>query len=1069
MRIAPLLPALLLALVPDLSIPARAAGLRPTELRCEYRVDPLGLDERAPRLSWIPAGEGRGLRQAAYQVRVASSAAKLAAGEADLWDSGRVASDETVAVVYAGQPLVSGQACCWSVRIWSAAGEASDWSPPARWSMGLLEASDWTAEWIGCDAFRAAKKTEANLAGASWIWHAADPAKAPKGVRLLVTEFALPADSKIKQAKLTFSSDNTSRFVVNGELVAQGRFWEQPQEVDLAGRLKPGANALRVEVSNESEGPAGLIARLDVTLADGRVVTCVTDGGWKTTDQPGENWHNRDLASAGWPAARVVVAYGEKPWGRLAITQQTLPPPVHLRTVFAAEKPVARAVVYATALGIFDLHLNGKRVSADYFNPGWTAYDKRVLYRAYDVTALLRRGENVLGAVLADGWYSGYVGYGHQRDHYGSQPRLLAQLQIEYADGTTTRVATGPDWKAATGALRESDFLMGETCDARLEPRGWDAPGFDAAAWKPVDTGTNLKPLREAHRGPPVVAVQTFPARTITEPQPGVYVLDLGQNFAGVPRLTVKGRPGQKITLRFAERLNPDGTIYTTNLRSARATDTYICRGDGVEVFQPRFTFHGFQYIEVSGLDAKPGADTVVGVALSSDTPAAGTFACSDNLLNQLVSNIRWTQLANFIDIPTDCPQRDERLGWTGDAQIYVRTATLNCDVQAFFTKWLVDLCVDGQRADGQFPCVAPVKVAGSDGGPAWADAGVICPWTIYDVYGDRRVLEQHYAAMTRFIEFCRARCTPDLLPPETFHCFGDWLSIKADTPKDVIYLAYFAYSTKLVAQAAEVLGKNEDAARYRALFDQIKAAFNRAYVDADGRIKGNTQVCYVLAIAFDLLDETRMKQAAAHLVADIEQRDGHLSTGFIGTKDLMLALAKIGRHDVAYRLLHNDTFPSWGFSIRHGASSIWERWDGWTPEKGFQDPGMNSFAHYSFGAVYQWMVENIGGIRSVGPAYRRIVIAPQPGGKLTTARTSYRSVCGLIETEWTRQGDGLDLRVTVPANTTGEVHVPARDAAAVTEGGRPAAAAPGVTFVRMEAGAAVFEVGSGAYRFAVK
>ena len=489
---------------------AKTANLQATELRCEYRTDPLGLDERAPRLSWLLASEARAQRQSAYQVRVASSAAKLAAGEADLWDSGRVASDETVAVIYAGKPLTSGQACFWSVQIWDGAGDPSAWSAPAHWSMGLLEPSDWTAEWIGCDAFRAEKKSAAKLEGASWIWHAADPASAPKGVRLLVTEFTLPADAKIKQATLTFSSDNTSKFVINGELAAQGRFWEQPQVVDVAGRLKPGANALRVEVSNESDGPAGLIARLDVTLGDGRVVTCVTDGGWKTTDRPGDNWHNRNLDTGAWPAAKVVAAYGAQPWGRLSIAQKTLPPPVQLRTVFAADKPVARAVVYATALGLFDLHLNGQRVSEDYFNPGWTAYDKRVLYRAYDVTALLRRGENVLGAVLADGWYSGYVGYGHNRDHYGKQPRLLAQLQIEYADGTTARVVTGPDWKAATGALLESDFLMGETCDARLEPRGWDAPGFDAAAWKPVDTGTNLKPLREAHRGPPVVAVQTF-------------------------------------------------------------------------------------------------------------------------------------------------------------------------------------------------------------------------------------------------------------------------------------------------------------------------------------------------------------------------------------------------------------------------------------------------------------------------------------------------------------------------------------------------------------------------------
>jgi alpha-L-rhamnosidase len=1047
---------------------AETGALRPTELRCEYLVNPLGIDERAPRLSWTLESEVRAQRQTAYQVLVATSSAALGRGEGDLWDSGRVESDETASVVYAGKPLTTGLQCFWKVKVWDRDGRPSSWSPDAEWSMGLLEPSDWKAEWIGCDKFRSVEPSEMPFDGAKWIWHAPDPGTPPKCHRLFIGSFDLPAGASVEKAELMVAADDKCRLVINARNAASVGAWTQPARADIRDLLRPGGNQLRVEVENTGESPAGLLVRIVVQLRDGKTVTCMTDASWRSTDNPGANWHNRDIDTSGWPAAKVLGDYGMEPWGRLKTAAATLPPPIHLRTEFKAGKAVARATISATALGIFDLYLNGRRVSDDYFNPGWTAYDKRVLYRAYDVTGLIRRGDNALGAVLADGWYSGYVGYGRNRDHYGKQPRLLAQLHIEFADGTTETVATGPGWKAATGPLLEADFLMGETCDARLEPKGWDQAGFDDRAWEPVVTGTDLKPLLQAHRGPPVRAVAEFRARTVTEPQPGVYVLDLGQNFAGVARLKVKGEPGQKIVLRFAERLNPDGTIYTTNLRSARATDTYICRG-GEETWTPRFTFHGFQYVEVSGLKGQPGEDEVVGIALSSDTPVAGSFACSDEMLNKLRSNIWWTQRANFIDIPTDCPQRDERLGWTGDAQVYVRTATLNADVQPFFTKWLVDLCEDGQRADGQFPMVAPVKVAGPDGGPAWADAGVICPWTIYEVYGDRRVLERHYAAMTRFIEFCRKRCTPDLLPPAQFHCFGDWLSIQADTPKEVIFTAYFAYSTKLTARAAGVLGKTEDATRYEALFEQIKAAFNKAYVDEAGRIKGDTQTCYVLAIAFDLLDPEKAKKAAEYLVADIEKRNGHLSTGFIGTKDLMLALAKIGRNDVAYRLLHNDTFPSWGFSIRHGASSIWERWDGWTPDKGFQDPGMNSFAHYSFGAVYQWMVENIGGIRSDGPAYKRIVIAPQPGGKLTSAKTGYRSLRGLIETEWTKTGDALSLSVTIPPNTTATVHVPARDEASVTESGKPAAKAEGVKFLRMEGGSAVFEVGSGAYRFASK
>jgi alpha-L-rhamnosidase len=546
-----------------------------------------------------------------------------------------------------------------------------------------------------------------------------------------------------------------------------------------------------------------------------------------------------------------------------------------------------------------------------------------------------------------------------------------------------------------------------------------------------------------------------------------VFVLDLGQNFAGVPRLKVSGTPGQRIALRFAERLNPDGTIYTINLRSARATDIYICKGQGTETWQPRFTFHGFQYIEVSGLSSPPAADTVVGVALSSDTPVVGAFTCSDPMLNQLHNNIYWTQRANFIDIPTDCPQRDERMGWTGDAQVYVRTATLNTDVEAFFTKWLVDLD-DGQRADGQFPCVAPSVVAGDDGGPAWADAGVICPWPIYEVYGDRRVLERHFEAMKRFIEFCRQRSTPELLPPEKFHCFGDWLSIKADTPKDVIYTAYFAHCARLAGRAAAVLGRDSEAEAFEKLFQAIRDAFFRTYVSADGHIKGDTQTCYVLALAFDLVQGEQAKLAAKYLVEDIEKRGGHLSTGFIGTKHLMLVLSKIGRPDVAWRLLHNETFPSWGFSIKHGATSIWERWDGWTPENGFQDPGMNSFAHYSFGAVYQWMVENIGGIRSVAPSYKQILIAPELDDKVTSSAVAYRSIHGLIATDWKMKDGKLLFNISIPANTTAQVVLPAASADAVTESGHALDKASGVSFQRVEGQTVILSVGSGNYAFAM-
>ena len=870
-----------------------AAGLTASRLRCEYLTNPLGIDEKRPRLSWIVQSSQRGQRQTAYQVLVASSDSVLGGSRGDHWDTGKVASDETTGLIYDGSPLRSHERCYWKVLVWDKDDKPSGWSGPAFWSMGLLHPAEWKAEWIGYDRERRIQKYDAPFEGAKWIWFDNDPPlKAPKGHRLFVSEWTLPREEKIEKAELLIAGDDVYKFVINEQLVAEGVGWNYPKLVDVTKHLKSGAsNHLRAEVENTSEGPAGLLAKVIVTTAAGKTLTHVSDGSWKGLGSAGANWHNRAMDLTTMAAARVLGNYGMSPWGTMQLEQLFLPPTPYLRTTFRAAKPVRQATLYATALGLCDLYLNGKRITEDRFNPGWTDYSKRVYYRAYDVTPMVAAGDNALGAILADGWYSGFIGWRHVRNHYGRNPRFRAQLHVDYADGTSAVVATGPAWKAHTGPIRQADFLMGETYDARLALDGWNKPGFDDSKWDKVDAGAELKPVVQHHPGPPVRAIGEFSPMKITEPKPGSYVLDLGQNLAGIVRLQVSGRAGQKITLRFAERLNPDGTIYTANLREARCVDTYICRGGGVEVWEPRFTFHGFQYIEINGLTHWPEYHTASAVALSSDTPVVGAFACSDPILNRLHKNIYWTQRSNFIDIPTDCPQRDERLGWTGDAQVYLRAATLNTDVQAFFSKWLVDLD-DGQRADGQFPMVAPVKVAEADGGPAWADAGGICPWTIYAVYGDRRLLERHYAAMTRFIAFCQKRSTPELLPPAKYHCFGDWLCIKADTPKDVICTAYFAYSTKLTATAAEVLGKSEDAAKYRQLFERIKASFNRAYVSEEGRIKGDTQTGYVLALAFDLLDADRQKLAAQHLVENIEARGGHLSTGFIGTKDLMLAMS---------------------------------------------------------------------------------------------------------------------------------------------------------------------------------
>jgi alpha-L-rhamnosidase len=1039
----------------------QSAGLTPDYLRCEYRINPLGIDVAQPRLSWILQSSERGQNQTAYQVMAASSRERLDRNTGDLWDSGKVAGDETAAVVYKGKTLTSGGDCFWKVRVWDNKDGVSEWSRPAHWSAGLLTPSDWKAQWIGMDMPRTENQAASAIKSAKWIWSETptDGNQQP-GKRLFLKTIDLPEDASIQSAVCYMAADDQFTLSVNGSEMASATNFNSLKQISLKDHLKGGSNLIQVLAENRGTGPnpAGLIGIFIIETNQGQTVI-TTDAQWQCASAD-----NRDSKTS--PVV-VIGDYGLPQWGKIPLSESYLPPARYLRKEFTADGNIKSARLYATSLGIHQLFVNGTRVTDDYFSPGWTDYARRIHYRTWDVTDLLTSGQNAVGAILADGWYAGYIGYGHRRNHYGNNLRLLAQLQIEYQDGSSEIIASGPDWKASTGPILEADFLMGEVYDARLEMPGWDKSGFDDSAWSPVAVGSHeVSPLVQAAVSEPVRVFHEIKPVSVSEPTPGAYVFEMGQNFAGMVRLAVQEKEGQKIRLRFAERLNPDGTIYTTNLRDARCIDTYICKGQGKEVWQPYFTFHGFQYVELSGVSQKPLLEAITGLALSSDTPMAGRFECSDPMVNKIYSNSMWTQRMNFIDVPTDCPQRDERLGWTGDAQVYINTACYITDVQAFFTKWLTDL-EDGQRADGQFPCVAPLKVAEGDGGPAWADAGVICPWTIYKMYGDKRAVETHYESMKKFIAFCRNRSTPELLPPAQFHCFGDWLNINDDTPKDVIYTAYFAYSTKLTANTAEVLGKKADAAAYNELFERIRTAFNKAYVQSDGKIKGDSQTAYVLAIAYDLVTGERFDQAAAHLIRKIEEKKMHLSTGFVGTKDLMLALEKIGRNDIAYRLLYNDTFPSWGFSIKHGATSIWERWNGWTPEQGFGDPGMNSFAHYSFGAVNQWMFENIGGIRTDGAGFKQIVLKPAIDDKLAWANVSYNSIRGLIESRWKKlDGGQLQYDVTIPANTTATLYLPAAGGDRVLESGGRLENTPGITAADFSDGIMKITLKSGRYSF---
>jgi alpha-L-rhamnosidase len=974
--------------------------LVPHHLRCESLIDPLAIQTAEPRFSWKLKTDSTetGLIQGGFRIIVASSEERARALDGDLWDSGRTASRETFGIRYAGRTLGSKERAWWRVQVWDGAGRASDWSPIARFAVGLLRPEDWTAEWLlGLEPIPAPNPFE----GAQWIWaRSGEPGRFPAGRHSFVRNLDLAAGAPLS---IWLSADDSFQVFVNGAPAGELRAadgWKQPQSIDLSRWVREGSNEIRIEAANASEGPAGLIASLE-------------SGGRRWTTGP--DWR----ADGGEPMA--LGPFGIQPWGRIGPFRPVQAPAAYLRRSFRPRGPVARATAYASALGIIDLEINGSRVSDDLFTPGWTDYRKRVHYRAYDVTGLVAPQTEVT-AVLGQGWFSGYVAWGGQRDHYGRTPMARVQIEVEYEDGSSEAWATDESWTLGRGPIRDEHFLHGEAFDARA--------GFEPIG--PAQVGAWSAPL-EAFPGDPVQVEARVAPVFIRKAGEKRWIIDFGQNLAGFVRLRLTEKAGTEAVIRHAERLDERQELYTDNLRLAQATDRYTCRGGGEE-WSPRFTFHGFQYAEISGIENPPTAESIEALSITSAARPAGTLITSDPMLNQLVSNAWWTQKMNFIDVPTDCPQRDERLGWTGDAQVYIRTAAYFADVQPFFTKWLETLD-DAQRDDGNYPKVAPVLAGLDDGGPAWAEAGVICPMEAWRAYGDRDLLERSYPQMKRYLEFLVARSGPDLMPPADFHCYGDWLSINAATPNEVIYSAYFALTAQLVADAAQALGRLDEAERFRVLHRRLARAFQEAYVDQDGVVKGATQCGWVLALAFDLLDEDLAAKAADHLVKDIESRGWHLSTGFVGTRDVMHVLVKIGRPDIAWRLLHNTTFPSWGFPIMNGATSIWERWDGWTPEKGFQDPGMNSFAHYAYGAVAGWMFEHIGGISPMEPGYGRVLIAPLIDPKLTHAEARYDSVRGPILVSWRVEGGQLKLEVELPPNTSGLVRVPGKGGVEIGSG----------------------------------
>lgn len=861
---------------------------RLTRLRCEYLHCPHGIDETAPRLSWNLETDRPGACQVAYQIRVASSAEKLAAGDADLWDSGKVNSNRTQQVAYAGEQLSSRDRCHWSVEVWDETGESvvSDFH---YWTIGLLAQEDWSAKWL-----------------------AANPDIYPND-----------------------------------------------------GEATPGDRLISSSVAN-------------------------------------------------------------------------------FRKQFVLNSEVRRATLYASARGLFEFSIDRNRVGEDYFSPEWTDYNQRIQYRSYDVTTLLSKGDNVISALLGDGWWSGYVGWQETRGRYGLQNSLIAQLEVELTSGEVVTISTDDSWVCNTGPVLSSDFMMGEVYDARREHQGLEQADFDSSGWLPalVIPGPDFRLNWQASE--PVQIIETLRPVSIRKVGEERHLFDLGQNISGWVKITVKAPRGTVITIRHGERLDENGMLYTENLRRATSVDTYICSGEGQESWQPHFTFHGFQYFEICGLQSEPDSDTAVGCVLHSALPFAGQFDCSNADVNRLWLNGLWSQRDNFLTVPTDCPQRDERLGWTGDAEVFMRTASYNMDIAAFFTKWMTDI-IDAQTDEGIFPDTAPrlpeaENFVGLDqlgGGAGWADAGVIVPHTLWRIYGDERIVERSWNAITAWLEYLE-RTNPDYLRVnELANNYGDWLCIPSDTSfrthspmKNLLATAFWADDAAKVTEMARALGKSGDAQRFGQMFERVKAAFQKEFLVGDGRLTVENQTAYLLCLAMNLVPEDQRARAAERLVDDIRSLDWHLSTGFIGIRFLNPILSEFGYNEVAYKLLLQDDYPSWLYPVKHGATTIWERWNGWTEQDGFFNPHMNSFNHYSLGSIGEWFFRYVAGIDLADQenGFGHFVLKPFPDPRLGHAGARYQSVHGEIISDWKYNGNRLFWSVTVPANTTASAHIPMAD-----------------------------------------
>ncbi|MDA7881962.1 family 78 glycoside hydrolase catalytic domain [Akkermansiaceae bacterium] len=1013
-----------------------ASALSLENLRVEHRTEPVGIDLAQPRFSWQIIGDTQGLRQTAYQLKVTS-------GTQAVWDTDWVQSDQSLLVKYEGKALLSSTPYHWQVRIKYQTGTSSPWSKPARWVTGLLDPKkELTADWIGFDQPSPDQPDFSNwfqIEQAHWICHPKQKAK-DRSIAHYRTEFNFPKNAT--KLQIGIEMEYVGQVSLNGiELFQAGRL-TVPSYFDLTPWVQVGKNTLVIRVnSNKGREQFGLIAELRTENADGTVTRKFTDGTWETTFDKIDAWSS-EKPKAKWVPVRVLGKPGEKNPTGLGKDSLFLPkfkasvfmPPLAmLRKEIELTKPVRFAVFHGTAKGLYDLHVNGKAVTPTGFQPGWTQYEKQTNYVSTDLTDSLKPGKNVLGAVLADGWYRGHLLWSG-RERFGDKLRFSGQLEVEYEDGTRATFATDKTWKASYGPTLQSDILMGEIYDARLAQPGWSQPDFDDRAWKPVvvdQRDGNSQMIQRAHPTESVRPEMELSPKAITEPKPGVYVFDFGQNFAGWTRLRISGEPGQHIYLRFGEDLNTDGTIFTDNLRSINPADLYICHGVGVEIWEPRFTYHGFRYVQIVGLKQKPTQETLTGIVAHSGGPITSSFSSSSPMLDRLYQNVQWSQRSNYFETMTDCPQRDERYGWTGDAHFFMGSSAYNQNGTSFFNKWFQDCLATQKPKSGNISNGAPGNKPGAGNGSLdWSAAMIITPWMIWNRFGDTQPILENYDALRLYMTQWEA--LPDKMAPsgkgskkDSYKIIGDWVSLEKGTTKEFIGRVMGYQLSKQMVDFATLKGNQKDLETFTALAGRYRSEIIAKHIDKNGKVTGDTQCAYAYVARLGLYEPHQKTRIREQFRRRMEADQFTVQTGFHGTPNLLQGLTKIGLNSEAGKVIMNERSPSWGAMVNRGATTIWERWEGKNADGTFSKEAMNSFNHYTFGGCGEWMMGYLTGLRPDSPGFKTILVKPTVIPQLDHVTGSFETPYGTVSNQWKREGENILMELIVPPNSSARVVLP--------------------------------------------